>query len=286
MDHHHHHHHNDDDDTVMVESLQEVVSFLEERIGGSLHELDDYLLSYSFEPHVLLSLVKHFKGVMREVGEKEVDEVASEVDACLLSFVEKAPLCPKDFISFIEAFPPTCRGCHDMLYTGVEKLFDAKGELFTCEEKQRLWSLVDVTKLSGPYRERALGNTSFLVQSHVLEYVLKQHSEELRANGDGHGDDCAEDKQRLGHIMQKVIKASLKLLEENSRRSREIFELQKQYASLMRGGKLGLNSVGDDDDANSPNMVFINNSNKALMMSNGCVLPDEVEEAPSDTPSV
>jgi hypothetical protein len=55
---------------------------------------------------------------------------------------------------------------------------------------------------------------------------LQHHSQELAKVDDTDG-------RHLRHIMQKVINASLKLLEENSRRSREILELQKQYGELL-----------------------------------------------------
>eukprot|EP00250_Pteridium_aquilinum_P013439 c21343_g1_i1 orf=717-2396(-) len=256
-------------DVHMLERLQPVMAFLGERIGGSLHELDDYLLTYNFEPQTLLDLVKHFKHA-KEVAEKEMEEVATEVDSCLWSFVDTACISADDFVSFIEAFPETSRTSHDMLYTAIEKLI-ARSE-FSNDEKQRLWGLVDITKLSTPYKEKALNNAIFLCQPHVLEYVLRQHNEELSVIGD-------EDRHKLSQIMQKVIRASLKLLEENSRRSKEIMELQKQYAALIGGGKA---CYLQDSCESSPDIIF----NKSRM--NGCVhaiIHDEVEEAPSDTPA-
>ncbi|KAI5082520.1 hypothetical protein GOP47_0002263 [Adiantum capillus-veneris] len=255
-------------DLHMLERLQPAKVFLEERIGGSLHELDDYLLTYSFEPQTLLDLVKHFKQT-KEVGEQEMGEVASEVDSCLWSFVDTACISAEDFISFIEAFPKDSRTSHDMLYTAIEKLI-AKAD-FENEEKQRLWGLVEITKLSISHKEKALNNAIFLCQPQVLEYVLRQHSEELAEMGD-------EDRHKLKEIMQKVIRASLKLLEENSRRSKEIMELQKQYASLIGSKACYL----QDSCESSPDIIF----NKSRM--NGCVhsiIPDEVEEVQSDTPT-
>lgn len=254
-------------DAYMVERLQPSIGFLEERIGGSLHELDDYLLTYSFQPQTLLDLVKHFKHT-KQVKEKEMGEVATEVDACLWSFVESACISAEDFVSFIEAFPESSRTSHDMLYTAIEKLIE-KAE-FSNEEKQRLWGLVDITKLSIPYKDNALNNAVFLCQPHMLEYVLRQHNEELSEAGD-------EDRLKLGQIMQKVIRASLKLLEENSRRSKEIMDLQKQYASLIGESKA---CSLQDSCVSSPDIIF----NKLRMT--GCVhaiSPDEVDEAPSDT---
>ncbi|KAH7424059.1 hypothetical protein KP509_12G087900 [Ceratopteris richardii] len=255
-------------DAYMLRNLQQAKSFLEERIGGSLHELDDYLLTYNFEPQTLLDLVNHFKQM--EVSEKEMEEVATEVDSCLWSFVDTACISAEDFISFIEAFPETSRTSHDMLCTAIEKLI-MKGE-YEDEEKQRLWGLVNITKLSPTHREKALSNPIFLCQPHVLEYVLRQHNEELEEMGD-------EDRHKLKEIMQKVVRASLKLLEENSRRTKEIMELQKQYAYLIGNGKpLYL----QDSCESSPDIIF----NKSRM--NGCVhavIPDEVEDEQSDSPA-
>ncbi|KAH7433876.1 hypothetical protein KP509_07G090600 [Ceratopteris richardii] len=256
-------------DLYMLERLQPVKSFLEERIGGSLHELDDYLISYNFQPQTLLDLVQHFKQT-KELGEQEIEEVATEVDSCLWSFVDTACISAEDFISFIEAFPESSRSSHDMLYTAIDKLI-MKGD-YEDEEKQKLLGLVNISKLSPPLQEKALNNTIFLCQPHVLEYVLRQHNEELSVMRD-------EDKQKLKEIMQKVIRASLKLLEENSRRSKEIVELQKQYASLIEGSKT---VCIQESFESSPDIIF----NKSRM--NGCVhaiIPDEVEEAHSDTPA-
>lgn len=249
----------------MVNRLAPAKAFLELRIGGSLHELDDYLQSYNFEQQTLSSLVKHFKEA-GEVGEKEMEEVATEVDSCLWKSIDSTSIDASEFISFIEAFPASCRRSHDMLYAAIEKLL-AKTN-FSTKEKQNLWRLVDISKLSHSYNEKALNNPAFLSQPHVLEYVLHQHSAELAKIGN-------EDKQSFHHIMEKVVLASLKLLEENSRRSQEIMELQKQYAALL-GGKICLlpNSC-----ESSPDVVF-------KPRIHGCVravIPDEVEEVPSDT---
>lgn len=113
----------------------------------------------------------------------------------------------------------------------------------TAEERQRLWGLVDPAKLSPAVNERALNNPGFLSQPHILEIVLQKHSEELSKVPDTDG-------QNLRHIMQKVINASLKLLEENSRRSKEIIQLQQQYSELL-GGKI-CHSQDSCDDSPDP----------------------------------
>lgn len=249
-------------DSEMKERLDPINEFLEERIGGSLHELDEYLLNYTFEPQVLLSLVTHFRKV-EGLSEKEMEEVAIEVDSCLWNFVDNAQCVPaSDFIYLIESFPAKARNSHDMLYAAIEKLL-AKGE-FSSEEKQDLWRLVDVRKLSQPYNDKALNNSVLLCQPQVLEYVLQQHSQELEAIG-------SEDRQNLRSIMQKVVKASLKLLEENSRRSMEITELQKQYSELLgsKGSSLRYSCESSPDACKSE----INLEH------------DEVEELPSEVPA-
>ena len=109
------------------------------------------------------------------------------------------------------------------------------------EEKQGLWRLVDHAKLSPAVSEKALNNAGYLSQPHILEMVLQKHGEELAKVPDTDG-------QNMRTIMQKVINASLKLLEENSRRSQEIEELQQKYSALT-GGK---NCRLEDSYDNSP----------------------------------
>lgn len=259
-------------DSDMVERLKWANSFLEQRIGGSLHELDDYLQSYNFELETLLRLVKHFKQESGDVGEKEMEEVASEADACLWNFLDTSisAIAADDFISFIQAFPAKSRPSHDLLYAAIEKIIAIAN--FSSSDKQKLWSLVDITKLNPACSEKALNNPSFLCQPHVLQYVLQQHSEELSKVGE-------DDRQNLKPIMQKVIRASLKLLEENSRRSKEIMELKNQYTALVRG-KISLLPGSSES---SPDVVF-----KPGINGGGCghgIIPDEVEEAPPDTPA-
>ncbi|KAJ7564170.1 hypothetical protein O6H91_02G005700 [Diphasiastrum complanatum] len=227
-------------DAIPREHLISVISVLESKIGASLHELDDYIQAFNFEPETLLSLARHFVQDGNE-RENEIEEVAAEVDGCLWSFAENLSISADTFISIFSAFPPWARRSHDMLYPTLEKML-IKGS-FSAEEKQNLWKLVDCSKLTPGVNERAMNNPSFLCQPHVLESVLQRHSEELGRIGD-------EDRQNLRHIMQKVIKASLKLLEENSRRSKEILELQKQYAALL-GGRI---CMLRDSCENSPDL--------------------------------
>lgn len=125
----------------------------------------------------------------------------------------------------MQVFPSSSRASHDTIYGAIEKLLSHVPECSE-EEQQQLWGLVDHFKLSPSMNERALNNPMFLSQPEILESVLQHHSQELAKvdETDGH---------HLRHIMHKVINASLKLLEENSRRSREILELQKQCGELL-----------------------------------------------------
>jgi hypothetical protein len=127
--------------------------------------------------------------------------------------------------NLMQVFPSSCRASHDTIYGAIEKLLSHMPECSE-EEQQQLWGLVDHFKLSPSMSERALNNPMFLSQPEILESVLQHHSQELSKvdETDGH---------HLRHIMHKVINASLKLLEENSRRSREILELQKQCGELL-----------------------------------------------------
>ena len=86
------------------------------------------------------------------------------------------------------------------------------------------------------------------------------------------------DGRHLRHIMQKVINASLKLLEENSRRSREILELQKQYGEL-----LGCRSQMLDHEG----LVELLKRHSADIAHGSGVLLSETEESEiSDSPSM
>lgn len=129
----------------------------------------------------------------------------------------------------VQAFPSSARQSHDTVFRAAEKLMTTRADI-TPEEKQSLWRLVDHTKLSPAVNEKALNNAGYLSQPHILEMVLQKHSEELAKVPDTDG-------QNMRTIMQKVINASLKLLEENSRRSQEIEELQQKYSALT-GGKV------------------------------------------------
>ena len=121
------------------------------------------------------------------------------------------------------------------------------------QTEQKLWSLVDVRKLSKSFYYRAISNREMLKRSEVIEYVLRQQMRELEKNlvmeasVNSHGiSKCTEEStpdscisptkfstEKLRHIMQQVVQASLKLLEENSRRAREISELKRQYSDLL-----------------------------------------------------
>lgn len=223
---------NVDLDEEMREKLNVIKSFLEFRIGGSLDEIDEYLHSYRFSPQTLLSLVTHFKE--KEVGEREREEVAKEVDSCLWSHAECGSISPADFCSLFDSLPPSSRQNHDILYKAIKSLVER--HRLGVEDAQMLWRLIDVFKLSPSIYDKALKNPAFLCQPHVLETVLQKYSQELEQIGDAEDNtDRGRERQNLKQIMHKVIKASLTLLEENSRRSEEIIELQKQYAALIRG---------------------------------------------------
>ncbi|KAL2641424.1 hypothetical protein R1flu_009011 [Riccia fluitans] len=228
-------------DEPMHNRLIPVRKLLEHRIGASLSEIDDYLHAYKFGPETLLSLVLHFikEG---DPTDETLEEIAEEVDGFIWNYSGSISLSVDIFVALVKAFPPQTRRSHDTLYGAIEKLF-SRSHHYNPEEKQSLWRLIDRSKLSPPEYERALNNPGFLCQPHILESVLQQHSEELAKVP-------YSDGRNLRHIMQKVINASLKLLEENSRRSMEILELQKQYAALL-GGKI---CSGSDSCYNSPDL--------------------------------
>ncbi|BBN00678.1 hypothetical protein MPTK1_2g01120 [Marchantia polymorpha subsp. ruderalis] len=225
----------------MHDRLVSVKKLLEHRIGASLFEIDEYLHVYKFGPETLLALVLHFikEG---DSNDEALEEVADEVDGFIWNYAESIAVSTDVLVALIKAFPAQSRRSHDTLYGAIEKLLN-KNSGYSQEEKQSLWRLIDRSKLSPSEYERALSNPGFLCQPHILESVLQQHSDELAKVPDGDG-------RNLRHIMQKVINASLKLLEENSRRSMEILELQKQYAALL-GGKI---CPARDSCYNSPDL--------------------------------
>ncbi|CAM6097733.1 unnamed protein product [Calypogeia fissa] len=232
--------------SVVEESMQErlvpVRKLMEHKIGASLFEIDDYLHAYKFGPETLLALVQHFIAE-GDHGDEALEEIAEEVDGFIWNYANGTSVLSFDvFVALVKAFPAGSRQSHDTLYGAIEKLL-ARSNSYSAEEKQSLWRLIDRSKLSPVEYEKALNNPGFLCQPHILESVLQQHSEELAKVPDGDG-------RNLRHIMQKVINASLKLLEENSRRSKEILELQKQYAALL-GGKI---CPSRDSCYNSPDL--------------------------------
>jgi hypothetical protein len=254
-------------DEVMKVRLADVKKVLEHRIGVGMEELDDYLHCYRFVPETLMSMIGYYVNEA-DPDPESLDEVAGEVDGFLWNFAETGSIAPDVFLSLFKAFPASCRQSHDTTYGSIEKLL-AKRPDCTPEDKQQLWRLVDPSKLSPAVNEAALSNPGFLSQPHILESVLQHHSEELSKLDDNDG-------RNLRHIMQKVINASLKLLEENSRRSNEIVELQKQYAALL-GGKL------QDSSESSPDPFWRSNvqSHHRLFMNKNVTEVPEISEAPS-----
>ncbi|CAK9236629.1 unnamed protein product [Sphagnum troendelagicum] len=200
-------------DGAMKMRLSDVKKVLEHRIGVSLDELDDYLHCYRFGPETLMSMISYYVDEA-DPDQQSLEEVAGEVDGFLWNFAETGSIAPDIFLSLFKAFPASCRQSHDTTYASIEKLL-AKRTDCSSEDRQQLWRLVDPSKLSPAVNEAALNNPGFLSQPHILESVLQHHSEEL-SNVD------VNDGQNLRHIMQKVINASLKLLEESSRHSNEI----------------------------------------------------------------
>lgn len=145
--------------------------------------------------------------------------------------------------------------------------------MVTPADQQCLWRLVDPTKLGPSVNERALNIPGFLSQPHVLEMVLQKHSEDLAKVPD-------TDTRNMRHIMQKVIDASLKLLEENSRRSQQIVELQHQYSALQGGQICHL----QDSCKNSPSPCW---RSSLTITQRSMMLETETEGSEcSETPSV
>lgn len=230
-------------DEPMKERLLPVKTLMEHTIGVSLFEIDDYLRAYKFGPETLLALVQHCIAA-GDHGEEALEEVVEEVDGFIWKYADggASVLSFDVFVALVKVFPPGSWQSHDTLYGAVEKLL-LQNNNYSADEKQSLWRLIDRSKLSPVEYEKALNNPIFLCQPHILESVLQEHSEELAKVPDGDG-------RNLRHIMQKVINASLQLLEENSRRSKEILELQKQYAALL-GGKI---CPSRDSSYNSPDL--------------------------------
>lgn len=175
---------------------------------------------------------------------------------------------------FYQAFPSSSRKSHDTIFGAIEKLLTTRADVVTPALQQSLWRLVDPTKLGPAVNERALNIPGFLSQPHVLEMVLQKHSEDLAKVPD-------TDTQNMRHIMQKVINASLKLLEENSRRSQQIVELQHQYSALQVGQ---IGHLHDDSCKNSPSPCW---RSSLTITQRSMMLETETEGSEnSETPSL
>ncbi|KAG0614736.1 hypothetical protein M758_6G200100 [Ceratodon purpureus] len=216
------------EDPLTKARLIGVKTMLEEKIGESLDEMDEYLRDYKFGPETLLSLVEYYVNTGEQISRQSLEEIAGDVDQFLWFYAEECSISVNTFLSLFRAFPPSARSSHDTVYGAIEKLLSNMPDSCAPEDQQQLWSLIDHSKLSPSVTAMALNNPMFSTQpAETLEVVLHHHSQELAARAehtDGH---------HLRQIMQKVIDASLKLLDENSRRSREIVALQKQYGELL-----------------------------------------------------
>ncbi|KAG0581839.1 hypothetical protein KC19_3G013900 [Ceratodon purpureus] len=272
----------DVDQLDMQMRLVDVKRILERRIGGSLDELDEDLHSYELEPDTLLTMVGYYleQGPLDEKSES-VAEIAGEVDKFLWTYAETGSIRVDTFVSLCTAFP---RQSHDSMFRAIEKLLTTRPDIATSQaDKQRLWRLVDPARLSPAVHERALNNPGFLSQPHVLETVLQQHSEELAKVPD-----AVDSAPSMRPIMQKVINASLKLLEENSRRSQEIAELQHQYSALQLLGEKMLRSC-ENSAASTPcweSSLTITHRSSSLMHETQTETETEGSELDSETPSV
>jgi hypothetical protein len=268
---------------MMQIRLVDIKRILERRIGAGLDELDEDLHSYELEPDTLLALVGYYveQGPLDETSES-VAEIAGEVDKFLWTYAETGSIDSDMFISLCTALP---RQSHDSIFGAIEKLLTTRPDAATSPaDKQRLWRLVDPGLLSPAVHERALNNPGFLSQPHVLEMVLQQHSEELAKVPD-----AVDSAPSMRPIMQKVINASLKLLEENSRRSREIAELQHQYSALqLLGGKM-MRSCEESPASTpcwGPSLTITHRSTSSLMHEAQTETETEGSELDSETPSV
>ena len=263
--------------------LVDVKRMLERRIGAGLDELDEDLHSYELEPDTLLAMVGHYtEHDPRDATAESVAEVADEVDKFLWAYAEAGSIDLDTFMSLCAALP---RRSHDSIFGAVEKLLESRpGIAASPADRQRLWRLVDPARLSTAVHERALNNPgTFLSQPHVLEVVLQQHQEELAKVPL-----AVDSTPSMRPIMQKVINASLKLLEENYRRSREIAELQHQYSALqLQGGKVVQSC--EDSPASTPcwgPSLTITHRSSSSMHEAQTETDHEGSELDSVTPSV
>lgn len=253
-------------------SLIEVKAILEEKIGESLDEMDEYLRDYRFGPKTLLSLVESFVGMREQISQQSLREIASDVDQFLWFYAEECSISVDTFLRLFRTFPPSARGSHDTVYGAIEKLLSNMPDC-AVEEQRQLRSLIEHSKLSASVKEMALNNSAFLSQPEILETVLHRHSQELARVDE-------TDSLQLRQIMQKVIDASLKLLEENSQRSREIVELQRQYGELLdcRSKKLD-HEFGMVED-------FLRRKHQSVSMSHISLSSETEESEISDSTSL
>ena len=99
-------------------------------------------------------------------------DVAEEVDSCLWNLLDEETFSAKDFIFLVEAFPAQSRKSHDLLYAAIEKFIEKEKRMHIetvqndekiegdklAQTEQKLWSFVDVRKLSRSFYYRAIRN--------------------------------------------------------------------------------------------------------------------------------
>lgn len=81
--------------------LRDVKKVLEQKIGVSLDELDDYLHVYKFGPETLMSMVGYYMDE-GDPNPQSFEEIAGEVDGFLWTFAETGSIEPDTFISLVK----------------------------------------------------------------------------------------------------------------------------------------------------------------------------------------
>lgn len=78
-----------------------VKTILEEKLGESLEEIDEYLHAYRFGPETLLSLVEYFVNAGQR-SEKSLEEIAGEVDGFLYTYAETGSVSLNTFVNLFK----------------------------------------------------------------------------------------------------------------------------------------------------------------------------------------
>jgi hypothetical protein len=86
----------------LQERLVGVKALLEEKIGESLEELDEYLHDYKVGPDTLMSLVEYYVSVGEPSHEQILQEIVTDVDGFLWFYANEGSISIETFINLVK----------------------------------------------------------------------------------------------------------------------------------------------------------------------------------------